>query len=88
MAQAKKITKRTKIALWLLIAPTAMIIAGLLLFALASWILSYNDLLGSNALTVTLNILLYFISLIGILTWLPGLIIGIVLLATPPTKKK
>lgn len=88
MTAPKKMTKRTKIALWLLITPTAMIVAGISLFAVASFILTSVDMLGSNTLTVTLNVLLYFISLIGLLTWLPGLIIGIVLLATPPTVKK
>jgi hypothetical protein len=88
MAKSKKMTKRTKLALWLMIAPTVLIIAGIMLASIANWVLFSYDLLNSNALAVTINILTYLIGIIGFLTWLPGLIIGIVLLATPPSSKK
>jgi hypothetical protein len=88
MAKSKKMTKRTKLALWLMIAPTVLIIAGIMLASIANWVLFSYDLLNSNALAVTINILTYLIGIIGFLAWLPGLIIGIVLLATPPSSKK
>jgi hypothetical protein len=88
MAKGKKMTKRTKIALWLLIAPTVLIIVGIMLASIANWVLFSYDLLNSNALAVTINILTYLIGIVGFLAWLPGLIVGIVLLATPPTSKK
>lgn len=78
-----KPSKRTKLALWLLIAPTALIIVAILFYILANLILTATGVIGSNSLTVSINITLYFLILIGSLAWLPGLITGIVLLATP-----
>lgn len=83
-------SKRTKGALWLLIAPSAVIILDLILYALANWIFTATSPAPSSELfapqtgaSVITNTLLFFFGLIGILAWLPGIIIGIVLLASP-----
>jgi hypothetical protein len=95
MATVKKMAKRTKVALWLLIAPTAIIIVDLLLYSLMNWVFSTpasspgSELFAAQtAGSVFTNSLLYILGVIGILAWLPGVIIGIVLLATPKNTKK
>lgn len=76
-------TKRRTIALWLLIGPTALIIGSIILYALVNLIMSnagQSDM--SNTAASAINIILFVIGVISTTTWLPGLIIGIVLLAT------
>ncbi len=83
-----KMTGRTKLALWLLIAPTGLLFATFILFAISNIALStghYYD--NTGLLRAFINIILYLLGLVGFLAWLPGLITGIVLLATPPAKK-
>ena len=90
-----KITGRTKLALWLLIAPTALFVATFLLFAIANWILNPTmwptadgEAFAPTPIGVTIaNIVLFLTGTISVITWLPGLITGIVLLATAPPKK-
>ena len=89
-----KLDKRTKGALWLLIGPSALIIVDLILYALMNWIFTATAPAPSSELfapqtgaSVFVNILLFIFGLIGILAWLPGIIIGIVLLTTKPIKK-
>ena len=81
--------KRTILALWLMIGPTALLIVTFILFAIVNFIFSSTgiaddgDLFGKQSVLQTVvNVLLYLAGAITILTWLPGLIIGIVLLAT------
>lgn len=84
------IDKRTVGALWLLIGPTVLIIFSVFGFAIVNWI--FNPTMWPTADTAPfaptpigislINILLFFSGLAGVLTWLPGLVIGIVLLAT------
>lgn len=64
-----------------LIGPSALFIASLLLYA------GVNLLLGSagsgqSTVSVIVNVSLYIVGLLAVLTWLPGIVIGIILLAT------
>ena len=75
-----------------LIAPTALLIASILIFAIANFVFSSvapaSDVFGSSqpvdlsASSPIVNIALFLISGISVLTWLPGIIAGIILLAT------
>jgi hypothetical protein len=77
-----KLDKRTKGALWLLIGPTGLLITTFVLYALVNWLLDSAGLLNSNALAVTLNIILFLIGVLAVVAWLPGIVAGIVLLAS------
>jgi hypothetical protein len=87
------VTRRTKGALWLLIAPTVLIIVAFLLFAVINFVFNPTTQLPADGeafaptpIGITIvNILLFVMGSVSVLTWLPALIIGIVLLAT--TKK-
>lgn len=60
-----------------LIGPTALVIVSLLAYA------GLNLLLGtSSPISTVINIALYIVGVIAILSWLPAVVIGIVLLAT------
>jgi len=90
-----KMSPRTKTALWLMIAPTALFIIVLVAYTFINLALGmtipdqdpeqnpqlFNDS-PSPVATTLLNSLLFITGGISFLTWLPGLIIGIVLLAT------
>lgn len=85
-----KIDKRTLGAIWLLIGPTILIIFAIFGFAILNWI--FNPTFWPHAdgapfaptpIGISImNILFFFSGLVGTLTWLPGLVVGIVLLAT------
>lgn len=85
-----KMSKRTIGALWLLIAPTVLIIFTFAAFAILNWI--FNPTMwptpdtspfAPTPIGITIsNIILFITGVVGVITWLPGLIIGIVLLAT------
>jgi hypothetical protein len=85
-----KMSKRTIGALWLLIAPTVLIIFTFLAFTIINWIFNPTmwprpdtELFAPTPIGITIsNIILFFTGVIGIISWLPGLIIGTVLLAT------
>jgi hypothetical protein len=88
---AKSNHKRTVLALWLMIGPTALIIASILLYAIMNFMFAPATPAGDNLFgeqtagqTIT-NVILFIVGAISVMTWLPGLIIGIILLAT---KKK
>jgi hypothetical protein len=76
-----KVDGRTKAALWLLISPTALIVISILGFALMNWVYS-----GETGGIVAANIFLWLVGVVGVVAWLPGLVIGIVLLATQAKK--
>jgi hypothetical protein len=90
----KNRSKRTVLALWLMIGPTTLIIVTFILFALLNWVFgatipaptsAEGELFAesSTPLIITLgNVLLFLAGAISVITFLPGLIIGIVLLAT------
>jgi len=73
-------TVRTKAALWLMIGPTALLIVTFMLFAMTNWVVS--SFAPVSIATTIINILLFIAGSVSMLTWLPGLIVGIVLLAT------
>ena len=90
-AQKKHMAGRTKLALWLMIGPTALLVVSFLLFAIVNFVASTatpapGELFAEqSAISPIVNVLLFLIGIVTIVTWLPGLIIGIVLLATKPT---
>lgn len=93
-AIAKSNHKRTILALWLMIGPTALIIVTIALYALSNFISEQIDpgpdltttMYGAPTLGgMLINFALFIIGATAIMAWLPGLITGIVLLAT---KKK
>lgn len=76
------------LGLILLLGPTAFIILSILLYAVINFIFSSTaqpsaDSLYSNSSPVQaiLNIFLFLAGAVGTLLWLPGIIIGIILLA-------
>ena len=84
-------SKRTVLALWLMIGPTALIVVTILLYAIMNFMFAQaapagDDLFAEQTAGQTIaNIILFIVGAISVMTWLPGLIIGIILLAT---KKK
>lgn len=89
-----KMSRRTILALWLLIAPTGLwivvILGNILMNALIragtnTGLNSGGDMFASAAIGAVIGaVVLFIIGAIAFITWLPGLIIGIVLLATKP----
>lgn len=78
----------TKLALVLLIGPTALFIAAIICYAVMNFIIGSTESSTStelftepNPVKTVLNVLLFLAGAISVLTWLPGIIIGIVLLA-------
>jgi hypothetical protein len=94
-APRTKMSGRTKLALWLLIGPTALFIATFVIYALVNLLTTVvipptapepGSLFGPTPVgLVIMNVILFIVGVITVITWLPGLIIGIVLLATKPT---
>lgn len=76
----KKLTGRTKLALWLIIGPTVLLAALFVLFAL-----TYNNWGAILALTSADPTPLIMGGL-GLVIWLGGLIAGILLLSIRPTE--
>lgn len=80
--------KRKAIALWLLIGPTALIIGSILLFAVANYVTASlapasSDLIAPTPpLNAAINIILFAVGAVSVITWLPGIVIGIILLAS------
>ena len=70
---------RTKIALLLMISPTALLFGTAILYALANLALADSD---AGAARTVINVFMYVVGVVSVLAWLPGLITGIVLLAT------
>ena len=89
----KKLAKRTKVALLLIIAPTLMIAFALFSFSILNlifnptfWPTPDTEAVTNTPLGITiLNVLFFAIGGAGIVAWLPGIIIGAVLLAKKPT---
>jgi hypothetical protein len=78
----KKLTGRTKLALWLIIGPTVFLATLFVVFALI-----YNDWMAILTLT-TEDFTPLIIGSLSLLLWLGGLIAGIVLLSVRPTENK
>jgi hypothetical protein len=66
-------------ALWLLIGPTALIVVSIVLYAIVNFATAGSP---SPAFSSIVNVILFLVGAISTLTWLPGIIIGIVLLTT------
>lgn len=85
--------KRKTLALWLLIGPTALVVASIILYAIINFITAATipdhgtgAMFGTRSTLGTItNIALFLVSIVTFITWLPGIIIGIVLLANPKT---
>ena len=90
--QNKKRSKRTVIALICLLGPTILLIGGFMLFAILNLIFSAympatpvdGQLFGGPVPVwrTVLNVISFLVTSIAFLAWLPGIIVGIVLLAT------
>lgn len=63
-----------------LIGPSALLILSILLYAIFNSML--GDISSGDMSHKIMNIFLYLVGVISVMTWLPGLIIGIILLAT------
>jgi hypothetical protein len=85
-AQHKRTSRRTIAALWCLIGPTALLIVTFILYAVINYIgtsTSANGSLssGSSIFNTISNIVIFLIGALAFITWLPGVIVGIILLA-------
>lgn len=107
----KKITKRTKVALWLVLGPTILFFITIILYALVNFIFAGTattgptpecyaaqqsadpgtDILCNDVITKEehpvasfINVVLFAVGSISVFAWLPGLIIGAVLLIKRP----
>jgi len=81
--------KRSNLALWLLIGPTVLFIMAILLGLLSHFVPEIpptnGELFGQTpAIVKVANIFAFLFGAIAFLTWLPGIVIGIIIL----TKKK
>ncbi len=72
-----------------LIGPTALIVVTLLLYALVNFIVGTTTPDATGALfeppsiaSRIMNVILFVVGAVSVATWLPGIIVGIVLLAT------
>lgn len=87
-AQPAAKNTRKIVALWLLIGPTALIVGSIILYAVANLIMSSitpaagEELGGQSVVQTIVNILLFLVGAVSVLTWLPGIIVGIILLTT------
>ncbi len=89
---SKKIAARTKIALWLLLGPTMLVVLAFIVFALINlvfnptfWPTPDTEDFAATPLPITItNIALFVAAAVGMLAWLPGLITGAVLLIKRP----
>jgi hypothetical protein len=68
---------RQKVALLLLIGPTALIIGSIILSIVVGFM--FTNVMIVRSIT---NVVVFLAGLITFLTWLPGIIIGIILLTT------
>jgi len=79
-----------KLALWLIIGPSALFILTIVLFALSNFLFSASqpadgELFGETSPVKTIFNIVFFLGMaVSFITWLPGLVIGIVLLAKQP----
>lgn len=74
---------RKTVGIWLIIGPTLLIILPLILGLTLGLAGGSDNLFGDvSVIAVIINVILFVSGAIGVLAWLPCLIIGIVLLAT------
>lgn len=81
---------RKKIAIWLLVGPSAVFMFSIGLYALASSLTpepTGNQLFAQPSPLVTiLNVFTYLAGATAIVTWLPGIVVGIVLIVKKDKK--
>lgn len=75
-----------------LVAPTALLIVTILAYAIVRFIVDSTSMTPADAETLVaisspawatvLNVVLYIISAISVITWLPGIVVGIILLSS------
>lgn len=76
----QKLSGRTKASLWLMIGPAGLLVVTFLLYAIMNAILGANGSTGASP--VILNIILFLAGVVGVISFIPGIIIGAILLAT------
>lgn len=76
----KKMTQRTMWGLILLIAPSALGILALIMSFVTNYYIDSSD----NTTESIMRIVFMIINIIVSITWLPGVVVGIILLATKP----
>lgn len=89
-AAARKRDPKLTWGLVCLIGPTALIVVSIMAYAIANFIISStagpdmsSGILSEPSVGARIvNVILFIIGAISVITWLPGLIIGIALLAT------
>ena len=81
-----KMSGRKKLGLILIIAPTALWIITGLLWAITNWV--FTQIGGADTLTTVMNLVIFLLAMVSFLSWLPGLITGIILLASKPATPK
>ncbi len=65
-----------------LVGPTALLVASILLYAIMNFIFGSDGTTEPNVLKTIINVVLFFIGAFVVATWLPGIIVGIILIAT------
>lgn len=89
--QAAPASKRQFIwGLVCLLGPTALIVVSILIYALVNFIATSSTPAPTSAelftqpspVTTVMNVILFIVGGISVIAWLPGVIIGIILLAT------
>ena len=78
--QSNKI--KTKWALICLIAPTALFVGSIILYAVVNFLLAGSPDADTSPVKTIVNVLLFLVGAVTVATWLPGIIVGVVLLVT------
>jgi hypothetical protein len=79
--------RRTGLALLLLIGPSALLIFAIILGAVSNFIFSSTSPTGdalyadNNPVRTIINVFIFLAGAVTVITWLPGIVIGIILLA-------
>lgn len=90
-ASAVRTPRRKITGIWLLVGPTVLLIFSIAAYAIANFAFNSSlsmdggsgELFGQQSIAITItNIALFITGTIGVIAWLPGIIIGIVLLTT------
>lgn len=88
----KKLSGRTVLALWLMLGPTVLIAAVLLVFAMINLIFNptfwptpdTEDFANTPFIITITNIILFALGTFATVAWLPGVVIGAILLIRRP----
>lgn len=65
-----------------IVGPTALLVIGLILYAVVNFVFASSMESDTSPLKTFINILLFLIGTASVATMLPGLVVGIILLAT------